>query len=61
VNAEMVLEKVTTPDKQLVAKEEVLKILKELNTDIVVTIGAGDIDTLVEPIRNLLKNPVANN
>ncbi len=61
VNSEMILDKVTSPDKQLVAKEQVLQLLKELNTDIVVTIGAGDIDTLVGPIRDLLQNPVANN
>lgn len=61
VTSLMVLENVSIPDKQLVAKEEVLQVLKELNTDIVVTIGAGDIDTLVAPIRDLLQNPVANN
>nr|WP_295926224.1 UDP-N-acetylmuramate--L-alanine ligase [uncultured Dyadobacter sp.] len=61
VNSLMLLENVSIPDKQLVAKEEVLQVLKELNTDIVVTIGAGDIDTLVAPIRHLLQNPVANN
>ncbi|MNY59493.1 hypothetical protein D3C86_1959520 [compost metagenome] len=61
MNSEMILGKVTSPDKQLVAKEEVLQLIKELNTDIVVTIGAGDIDTLVGPIRDLLQNPVANN
>ncbi|SDE72404.1 UDP-N-acetylmuramate--L-alanine ligase [Dyadobacter soli] len=61
VDSQMILGKVTSNDKQLVAKEEVLQLLKELNTDIVVTIGAGDIDTLVGPIRDLLQNPVANN
>ncbi len=61
VNAEMLLDKVTTLDKQLVAKDNVLSVLAGLNTDIVVTIGAGDIDTLVEPVKNLLKNPFANN
>lgn len=61
VTSLMVLENVSIPDKQLVAKEEVLQVLKELNTDIVVTIGAGDIDTLVAPIRRLLQNPVSNN
>jgi UDP-N-acetylmuramate--alanine ligase len=57
----MLLDKVTIVDKQLVAKDNVLNVLAGLNTDIVVTIGAGDIDTLVEPIRNLLKNPFVNN
>lgn len=61
VNAEMLLDKVTTLDKQLVAKDNVLNVLAGLNTDIVVTIGAGDIDTLVEPVKNLLKNPFVNN
>jgi UDP-N-acetylmuramate--alanine ligase len=61
VNSEMLLDKVTIVDKQLVAKDNVLNVLGGLNTDIVVTIGAGDIDTLVEPIRNLLKNPFVNN
>ncbi|MCF0071536.1 UDP-N-acetylmuramate--L-alanine ligase [Dyadobacter sp. CY261] len=61
VDSQMILDKVTSADKQLVAKEEVLQLLKELNTDIVVTIGAGDIDTLVGPIRELLQNAVANN
>lgn len=61
VNSEMILGKITTTDKQLLAKEEVLQLLEELNTDIVVTIGAGDIDTLVGPIRNLLQKRVSNN
>ncbi len=61
VNSEMILEKVTSADKQLVSKYKVLSILRDLDTDIVVTIGAGDIDTLVDPIRNQLKNPFANN
>jgi UDP-N-acetylmuramate--alanine ligase len=61
VNSEMLLEKVTAADKQLVAKDNVLNVLAGLNTDIVVTIGAGDIDTLVEPVKNLLKNPFVNN
>ncbi|WP_031528356.1 UDP-N-acetylmuramate--L-alanine ligase [Dyadobacter crusticola] len=61
VNSEMILEKVTSADKNLVHKDKVLSILRDLDTDIVVTIGAGDIDTLVDPIRNQLKNPFANN
>ncbi|TLU98087.1 UDP-N-acetylmuramate--L-alanine ligase [Dyadobacter luticola] len=61
VNSEMLLEKVTIADKQLVSKENVLNILRELDTDIVVTIGAGDIDTLVLPMRDLLRNSFANN
>ncbi|MCF0064508.1 UDP-N-acetylmuramate--L-alanine ligase [Dyadobacter chenwenxiniae] len=61
VNSEMLMEKITAKEKQLITKDKVLSVLADLNTDIVVTIGAGDIDTLVEPIRNLLKNSIVNN
>jgi UDP-N-acetylmuramate--alanine ligase len=29
--------------------------LEQLDTDLIVTVGAGDIDTFVEPIKNMLK------
>lgn len=61
VNSGMLMEKITSKEKQLITKDKVLNVLADLNTDIVVTIGAGDIDTLVEPIRNLLKNSIVNN
>jgi UDP-N-acetylmuramate--alanine ligase len=61
VNAEMVLEKVSIEDKVLVSKKDILELLTKLNTDIVVTIGAGDIDTLVGPIKNHMENPFSNN
>lgn len=61
VSSDMLLEKVTIPDKKLVSKKDILDLLPKLNTDIVVTIGAGDIDTLVEPIKNLLNHPFSNN
>jgi len=61
VNSEMLLKRVSIEDKQLIAKESILNVLAGLKTDIVVTIGAGDIDTLVEPVKNLLDNPFVNN
>ncbi|WP_026631743.1 UDP-N-acetylmuramate--L-alanine ligase [Dyadobacter alkalitolerans] len=61
VNSGMLMAKITAKEKQLITKDKVLNVLADLNTDIVVTIGAGDIDTLVEPIRNLLKNSIVNN
>lgn len=54
VTSGMLLDKVTIADKNLVKKDEVLAFLDGTETDIVVTIGAGDIDTLVDPIRALL-------
>ncbi|MCE6988796.1 UDP-N-acetylmuramate--L-alanine ligase [Dyadobacter sp. CY323] len=61
VNSEMILKMVKSADKQLVAKENVLSVLEHLDTDIIVTIGAGDIDTLVGPVKNLLLKRFANN
>ena len=40
--------------KILCSKEELLSLLKSINTDILVTLGAGDIDNLVEPIKDML-------
>ena len=41
-------------------KEEVLEILKkkerENQLEMLITAGAGDIDTLVEPIRKIIEN-----
>jgi UDP-N-acetylmuramate--alanine ligase len=54
VTSEMLLDKVTTADKKLVSKQDVLEILATTDVDIIVTIGAGDIDTLVEPLKNIL-------
>jgi UDP-N-acetylmuramate--alanine ligase len=61
VDSEMILKMVKSADKQLVAKENVLSVLDHLDTDIIVTIGAGDIDTLVGPVKNLLLKRFANN
>ncbi|GAB4126824.1 MAG: UDP-N-acetylmuramate--L-alanine ligase [Raineya sp.] len=55
VHAKMIVEKIQTTEKLLVSKENILELLKILPCQIVVTIGAGDIDTLVEPIRGILE------
>ncbi len=58
VTSDMLLDKVTISDKHLVPKDGLVEYLKNLDLDVVVTIGAGDIDTLVLPIKNLLLSPV---
>ncbi len=60
VTSEMLLEKIDLSDKSLTSKENLLSTLKSLDTDIVVTIGAGDIDRLVQPVVQLLAPPLAN-
>lgn len=56
VNSEWLLSKVKSPFKMLLTKNQVLDYLKTSKTEIVLTMGAGDIDTLAEPIENILKN-----
>lgn len=40
--------------KALMHKEAVLDEIKDKEFDVLLTMGAGNIDTLVEPIKNLL-------
>jgi len=47
-------EKVKLENKILCPKKPFLKKLKKRNLDILITMGAGDIDRFVEPIRKLL-------
>lgn len=60
VSAEMLLEKVTITNKQLVPINEVLNYVENHQPQVLVTLGAGDIDTLVEPISTLLMSKTVN-
>lgn len=54
VSSELLLEGVSIKDKQLLSKEGLLHYLKDFNNAVLVTIGAGDIDRLVQPIKEIL-------
>jgi UDP-N-acetylmuramate--alanine ligase len=54
VNSEFLLEKIHIVDKKIVSIQDIFVFLSECNTEVVVTIGAGDIDKLVLPIKNIL-------
>jgi UDP-N-acetylmuramate--alanine ligase len=58
VTSKMIFDKVTIADKCLCSKEEVINILKNKKPDVLLTLGAGNIDTLVEPIEEMLKNNI---
>jgi hypothetical protein len=45
----------TCKNKSLVKKEHVIDFLKTQHCEVVMTLGAGDIDTLIEPIETYLK------
>ncbi len=56
INAQMLLDKINTKQKFLLQKTEILSFLKSRDIEILLTLGAGDIDQLVEPIENMLKS-----
>ncbi|WP_162052730.1 UDP-N-acetylmuramate--L-alanine ligase [Pontibacter pamirensis] len=57
VTSDLILEQVNCLIKSLVPKEKIVeKLSKNGDFDVLATIGAGDIDTLVRPLRNFLEN-----
>ena len=58
VCSEMILELVTIPDKKIVSKEDLMKELESRDIDILITLGAGDINTFIEPITELLNKRI---
>jgi len=55
VTSEIIFNNVTIDDKILCAKEEVVNILKDRRIEVLITLGAGNIDTIVEKIEKMLK------
>ena len=56
VDADMIFKDVTSKVKIRCNKSDLMQKLETLELDVVVTIGAGDIDTFIEPIKNMLIN-----
>lgn len=55
VTSQIILDKVTIANKQIASKGELLEILKNKNNlEVLITVGAGDIDTKINEIKNLL-------
>jgi UDP-N-acetylmuramate--alanine ligase len=57
IDSKMLLDQITgVKRKDLYKKEELIEALVKRNLEVLVTLGAGDIDQLVEPIEKTLKN-----
>ncbi|RZK42897.1 MAG: UDP-N-acetylmuramate--L-alanine ligase [Pedobacter sp.] len=56
VNAQFLGEKIELKELTICGKESVLEFVKAKQPALLLTVGAGDIDTLVEPLRNLLNH-----
>jgi UDP-N-acetylmuramate--alanine ligase len=56
VTSAMIFKNVKLTDKIMCTKEELPVILANLKIEVLITLGAGDIDKMVEPIKQLLLN-----
>ena len=56
ITSEMLLRKVTIKNKSISTKAELVPELRQRKLEVLLTMGAGDIDKLVEPIKNELLN-----
>ena len=50
VTSQLILDNVTSPVKRLTTKAELINTLKTLDFDVLLTVGAGDIDTYIPKI-----------
>ncbi|WP_421920628.1 UDP-N-acetylmuramate--L-alanine ligase [Marinifilum sp.] len=53
VNSDMIMKNITVPVNRC-TKNDLIDLLKEKELEVLLTLGAGDIDKLVEPIKNML-------
>jgi len=56
VDSQFLLNKITLKDKKICGKEFVVQYVKDTRPELILTVGAGDIDTLIEPLKNTLTN-----
>ena len=56
VNSQLLLDKMTNENSQLCGKDLVVDLIKSKSPELILTVGAGDIDTLITPLKNLLTN-----
>ena len=54
ITSEALLEQIQCSNKEVMTPDEVLEQLSDTNNGVVLTIGAGDIDRIVEPLKKLL-------
>ena len=55
VSSQIIFERVTSPQKALINKEELLSFLQTKDIEVLATMGAGDIDRLLPEIKKQLE------
>ena len=61
ISSTVLLEKVNCSNKILLEKDELIPELENRLLEVVLTMGAGDIDALVEPLKRMLNSKIAKN
>ncbi|WP_443938154.1 UDP-N-acetylmuramate--L-alanine ligase [Pedobacter sp. MW01-1-1] len=56
INAKFLLDKIALEAKNIYSKEAVLKHIEKEQPELLLTVGAGDIDTLIDPLKQLLNH-----
>jgi UDP-N-acetylmuramate--alanine ligase len=54
IDAQFLLDKIRLKEKQIFEKEAALKKIQMNKPALLLTVGAGDIDTLIQPLKTLL-------
>ena len=55
VTSEIIFRDVTAPEKVLITRDELMPLLEQEPLDVLVTLGAGNIDRFIEPITEMLR------
>lgn len=56
ITSAKLLELCKNPNKQVVSKQNLGNVIRQLQPEVLLMLGAGDIDSLVEPVKNMLIN-----
>ncbi|MEM9821060.1 MAG: UDP-N-acetylmuramate--L-alanine ligase [Bacteroidota bacterium] len=56
ITSKVIFDKMNNPNKTLTTKSQLMALLSEREIDVLMTLGAGDIDTFVDPIKKMMQN-----
>ena len=56
VSSEIIFDKITIPEKILLSKNELLTFINKHSFDVLLMMGAGDIDKLVQPVKEIMES-----
>ncbi|MOA51371.1 UDP-N-acetylmuramate--L-alanine ligase [compost metagenome] len=54
INSQFLMDKITLGTKEICGKEFVVEHIKNKSPELLLTVGAGDIDTLIQPLKAIL-------